>query len=69
MPMKLLDHSYGDAGLKVICEGCGDLSIKAIDLANAPDSAEIRCRRCNATRGTVADLRELARRATGEFEF
>ncbi len=67
--MKVLDHPFGDTKLKVVCEACGDLSIKAIDLANAPDSAEIRCRRCNAIRGTVADLRELARRATGEFEF
>jgi len=67
--MKVLDHPFGDTNLKVVCEACGDLSIKAIDLANSPDSTEIRCRRYNAIRGTIADLRELARRATGEFEF
>ncbi len=67
--MTIVDHQRGCTKLKVVCEDCGDLSIKAIDLANAPDSVEIRCRRCNAIRGTVADLRELARRSTGEFEF
>ena len=67
--MKVLEHPCGGTNLKVVCEACGDLSIKAADLANAPDSAEIRCRRCNAIRGTVADLHELARRSTGEFEF
>ncbi len=67
--MTIVDHQRGCTKLKVVCEDCGDLSIKAIDLANAPDSVEIHCRRCNAIRGTVADLRELARRSTGEFEF
>jgi hypothetical protein len=55
--------------LKVVCEVCGNLSIKAIDPANAPDHAEIHCRRCNAVRGTVADLRELARKSADVFEF
>jgi len=32
-------------------------------------AAKIYCRRCNAVRGTVADLRELARRSTDAFEF
>ena len=67
--MNVLDHPRGGTGLKVVCEACGSLSIKAIDLANAPDGDVIRCRRCDADRGTVADLRELARRGTGEFEF
>jgi hypothetical protein len=57
-------------GLKVVCEECGNLSIKPIDPASTPDDlAKIYCRRCNAVRGTVADLRELARRSTGAFEF
>lgn len=67
--MNVLEHPCSGTKLKVVCEACGDLSIKAIDLKNAPDSTEIHCRRCNAFRGTVADLRELARRSTGEFEF
>ena len=69
--MNLLDHHYRQdtGGLKVICEACGGLSIKAIDPANAADGEEIHCRRCNAIRGTMADLRALAQRATGEFEF
>jgi hypothetical protein len=68
--MKLLDHSCRESsGLKVVCEVCGDLSIKAIDLANAADGANVHCRRCNAVRGTLADLRALARQGTGDFEF
>jgi len=67
--MSVLEQQCNGTKLKVVCETCGDLAIKVIDLANAPDSAEIHCRRCNAIRGTVADLRELARRSTGEFEF
>ena len=56
--------------MKVVCEECGNLSIKPIDPACAPDDlAKIYCRRCNAVRGTVGDLRELARRSTGAFEF
>ncbi len=56
------------SGLKVVCEECGSLSIKPIDPASAPDDV-IRCRRCDAVRGTVADLRDLARRGTNSFEF
>jgi len=67
--MNVLDHPGGATGLKVVCEACGSLSIKAIDRANASDGEPVHCRRCNAVRGTVADLRELARRSTGEFEF
>jgi hypothetical protein len=63
------DQRGGRPGLKVVCE-CGNLSIKPIDPASAPDDlAKIYCRRCNAVRGTVADLRELARRSTDAFEF
>jgi hypothetical protein len=68
--MDLLDHLCREAaGLKVVCEVCGDFSIKAIDPANAADGASVHCRRCNAIRGTMADLRALARQATGDFEF
>lgn len=68
--MNLLDRaSQENCGLKIVCDACGSLSIQPIDPANAAEGAEIRCRRCNAIRGTVADLRDLARRATGEFEF
>lgn len=57
-------------GLKMVCEECGNLSIKPIDAASAPDElVKIYCRRCNAVRGTVAELRELARRSTDLFEF
>jgi len=63
-------QTEGRPGLKVVCEECGNLSIKPIDPASAPDAlTKIYCRRCNAVRGTVADLRELARRSTDAFEF
>ena len=68
--MGLLDRS-GEAqgGLKIVCEVCGNLSIKPIDPADAGDGANVHCRRCNAVRGTIADLRALARQSTGYFEF
>jgi hypothetical protein len=68
--MGLLDYpSETHGGLKIVCEVCGSLSIKPIDPATASDSAEVHCRRCNAVRGTIADLRALARQSTGDFEF
>ena len=62
-------HRQGRTGLKVVCEECGNLSIKPIDPVNTPDDAEIHCRRCNAVRGTLGDLRELARKGADVFEF
>lgn len=68
--MSLSDHIFEPhSGLKIVCEVCGNLSIKPIEPADAPDCASVHCRRCNAVRGTVADLRALARQSTGEFEF
>ena len=68
--MNLSDHPCeAQRGLKMVCEVCGTLSIKPIDPADAEDSASVHCRRCNAVRGTMADLRALARLSTGEFEF
>ncbi len=68
--MKLADHRCEDqAGLKIVCEVCGNLSIKPIDPLAAPDGASVHCRRCNAVRGTVAGLRALARQSTGDLDF
>jgi hypothetical protein len=68
--MNLTDHPCEtQPGLKIVCEVCGNLSIKPIDPADALDGASVYCRRCNAVRGTVADLRALARQSTDEFEF
>jgi hypothetical protein len=68
--MSLLEHqSCTQSGLKIVCEVCGNLSIKPIDPADAADGTPVYCRRCNAVRGTIADLRALARQSTGDFEF
>jgi hypothetical protein len=68
--MNLLGHPCEtQPGLKMVCEVCGNLSIKPIDPADDGDGVSVHCRRCNAVRGTIADLRALARRSTGEFEF
>jgi len=65
-----LDHRCQERPwLKVVCEECGNLSIRAIDPAATTDHAKVYCGRCNAVRGTVADLREMARRSTDVFEF
>ena len=57
------------AGLKIVCEACGSLAIKAIIPAGEPKLTKIHCRRCNAVRGTLADLHDLARRSADVFEF
>jgi hypothetical protein len=62
-------YSREQTGLRIICEACGNLSIKPIEPAVTPDLAMIHCRRCNAVRGTLADLHELARRSADVFEF
>ncbi|MGA7074575.1 hypothetical protein [Bradyrhizobium sp.] len=68
--MGLLDQTRKtQPGLKIVCEICGNLSIKPIDPVDAEDGASVHCRRCNAVRGTIADLRALARQSTGDFEF
>ena len=68
--MGLLDQTREtQPGLKIVCEICGNLSIKPIDPVDAENGTNVHCRRCNAVRGTIADLRALARRSTGDFEF
>ncbi len=54
---------------KIVCEGCGSLSIKVADPANAPACTLVRCGRCNAVRGTLGELQDMARRGTDSFEF
>jgi hypothetical protein len=56
------------SGLQIVCDACGTLSIKAIEPAAVPGTS-IHCGRCNAVRGTLADLHELARRSADVFEF
>ena len=68
--MGLLDQTREtQPGLKIVCEICCNLSIKPIDPVDAEDGTSVYCRRCNAVRGTIADLRALARKSTGDFEF
>ena len=54
---------------KIVCEACGSLSIKVADPANAPASTPVCCGRCNAVRGTLGELQDMARRGTDTFEF
>jgi hypothetical protein len=54
---------------KIVCEDCGSLAIKVADPANSPATALVHCGRCNAVRGTVGGLHDLARRGTELFEF
>jgi len=68
--MNLEQHQRGERpGLKIVCDECGSLSIKVVDPATAPATTVIQCGRCNAVRGTLADLHDLARRGTDLFEF
>jgi predicted Zn finger-like uncharacterized protein len=54
---------------KIVCEDCGSLSIKVADPANSPNATLVRCGRCNAVRGTLEELHDLARRGNDVFEF
>jgi hypothetical protein len=47
---------------KIVCEDCASLSIKVADPANSPNATLVRCGRCNAARGTLEELHDLARR-------
>ena len=64
-----LDQQTKQSGFKIVCSDCGSLSIKATDPANTSVDTMIECRRCNAVRGTLADLQLLARRGRDVFEF
>lgn len=54
---------------KIVCDDCGSLTIKPIDPAHTASETKIQCGRCNAVRGTLADLRALAHRGKDVFEF
>jgi hypothetical protein len=54
---------------KIVCEDCGSLSIKVAEPANSPNTTLVRCGRCNAVRGTLEELHDLARRGNDVFEF
>ncbi len=64
-----LGQSGARSGLKIVCDECGSLSIKPVDPAAPPGVTLIHCGRCNAVRGRLADLHDLARRSTDVFEF
>jgi len=70
-PAMSLEHqpTLESAGFKVVCEQCGSLSIKLTVPANAVTTAAILCGKCDAVRGTLAQLNDLARRGGDAFEF
>jgi hypothetical protein len=49
-----------------VCDACGSLTIRIADPEHAPDSAVVECGRCSSPRGTMAALRDLARKGQGE---
>jgi hypothetical protein len=68
--MNLVQHASGErVGFRVVCDQCGGLSIKIADPVKSPATAPVQCARCDAVRGTLGDLHELARRSTDDFEF
>jgi hypothetical protein len=69
--MNLLQHTR-TTGFKIVCTDCGSLSIKMATpevTADASGDTIIECRCCNAIRGTLADLKDLARRGRDLYEF
>jgi hypothetical protein len=68
--MNLAHHvTSARPGFRIVCDCCGDLAIKMADPTTSPSSALVQCRSCDAVRGTLGDLHDLARRATDVFEF
>jgi hypothetical protein len=58
-----------EPGFKIVCDQCGSLTIKVVDPANSPAATLVQCGRCNAVRGTLGHLHDLARRSNELFEF
>jgi hypothetical protein len=53
-----------------ICDRCGSMSIKVAYPERAPETTVVECGRCNAPRGTLAALRDLARQGRNDlFDF
>lgn len=68
--MNPAQHEAGsNAGFRMVCDGCGALSIRMADPLHSAPSTPVKCRACDAVRGTLGELQDLARRATDVFEF
>ena len=52
----------------MICDHCGNLSIKLPDLPDQCATSIVRCGKCGHARGTLAELQHLARAGTTDFE-
>ena len=52
-----------------VCDRCGGLSIKIVDPGKPLATALVQCARCDALRGTLGELHDLARRGNDVFEF
>jgi hypothetical protein len=57
------------ASFRFVCTDCGSLSIRISTPANSPDDTLVLCGRCDAIRGTLGELHDLARRSVDVFEF
>jgi len=70
--LKRVEHfatPHERSGSKVVCSDCGSLSIKVADPVTAAGTTLVDSGHCNAVRGTLSDLHNLARRGTDLFEF
>ena len=68
--MNLALHQPGrTVGFRMVCDCCGGLSIRMGDPTKSSDSTLVQCRGCDAVRGTLGELHDVARRATDVFEF
>jgi hypothetical protein len=68
--MNLAPYTSGEsAGFRFVCDRCGGLPIKMVDPVKSPATTVVQCARCDAVRGTLGELHELARRSTDVFEF
>jgi transcription elongation factor Elf1 len=55
---------------KFVCDVCGSMTIKIVNLEGEPEKTIVECGRCHVPRGTLAALHDLARLGRSEpFEF
>ena len=64
-----LHEPIRSVGFRMVCDRCGGLSIRMADPQKSSSSTPVQCRGCDAVRGTLGELHDLARRATDVFEF
>jgi hypothetical protein len=52
---------------KLVCDACGSMKVRITHSDRAPEATIVECGRCDAPRGTLAALRDLAKSGRGDL--